>query len=50
MYHFDGAAPAARRPTTGDAQQLSLLLGGCFVVLKAGEDMIDIGHEIPGVL
>ncbi|WP_421994621.1 hypothetical protein [Roseococcus sp.] len=49
MHHFDGAA-AARRPTTRNAQQLSLLVWGGVIVVKAGKDMINVGHENPGVL
>jgi hypothetical protein len=49
MHHFDGAA-AARHPFAWDAQEFSLLLWGSVAVAKAGEDVIDVGHEGLGVL
>jgi hypothetical protein len=49
VHDLNGAA-AARPPFAWDAQEFSLRLWGSVTVAKAGEDMIDVGHEVPGVL
>jgi hypothetical protein len=49
VHHFDGAA-AIRHSFARNVQQFSLRLWGSVIVVKAGEDMIDVAIRFLGVL